>query len=124
MIYYITSVKFLCYKIFTVIEKAGAGQTDGEVMTMKQRRTVLRRSLLSAAAAAALLSVSVWAAPAYTMTVQGGFVAVWDHGSGSWYLRTRIPVGQLPEADQSLLRQGLPLADGAALTRALEDFCS
>ena len=123
MTYYITSVKFLCYKIFTVIEKAGAGQTDGEVMTMKQCRTVLRRSLLGAAAAA-LLSVSVWAAPAYTMTVQGGFVAVWDHGSESWCLRTRIPVGQLPEADQALLRRGLALSDGAALTRALEDFCS
>lgn len=90
---------------------------------MKQCRTVLRRSLLSAAAAA-LLSCSVWAAPAYTMTARDGFVAVWDHGSESWCLQTRIPVGQLPEDDQSLLHRGLPLADDAALTRALEDFCS
>lgn len=91
---------------------------------MKRCQRVLLRRFLLAVLAAAFLSLSVWAAPSYTMTVRNGFVAVWDHGSGSWYLQTRIPAGQLPETDQELLRRGLPLADGAALTRALEDFCS
>lgn len=90
---------------------------------MKQSRALLLRLPL-AALSAAILTLSVWAAPAYTMTVRDGFVAVWDHGSGSWYLQTRIPVSQLPEADRDLLHRGLSLADSAALTRALEDFCS
>ncbi len=124
MTYYITSVKFLCYKIFTVIEIIGAGYTEHEVIDMKLHTRFLRRLAVSALLLCSVAPTARAAAPAYTMTIADGFIAVWDHGTGDWHLRSAVPAAILSEQDQQLLRQGLELADSAALTRALEDFCS
>lgn len=64
------------------------------------------------------------AAPHYTMQLHNGFVAVWDHRDQSWLLHTDVPETMLQSSDRALLQQGLELADSAALTQALEDFCS
>ena len=124
MTYYITSVKFLCYKIFTVIEIIGVGYTVHEVIDMKLHTRFLRRLAVSALLLCSVAPAVRAAAPAYTMTIADGFIAVWDHGAGDWHLRSAVPVAIFSEQDQQLLRQGLELADSAALTRALEDFCS
>lgn len=124
MTYYITSVKFLCYKIFTVIEIIGAGYTVHEVIDMKLHTRFLRRLAVLALLLCSVAPAVRAAAPAYTMTIADGFIAVWDHGAGDWHLRSAVPAAILSEQDQQLLRQGLELADSAALTRALEDFCS
>ena len=124
MTYYITSVKFLCYKIFTVIEIIGAGYTEHEVIDMKLHTRFLRRLAVLALLLCSVAPAVRAAAPAYTMTIADGFIAVWDHGAGDWHFRSAVPAAILSEQDQQLLQQGLELADSAALTRALEDFCS
>ena len=124
MTYYITSVKFLCYKIFTVIEIIGVGYTVHEVIDMKLHTRFLRCLAISVLLLCSVAPAVRAAAPAYTMTIADGFIAVWDHGAGDWHLRSAVPAAILSEQDQQLLQQGLELADSAALTRALEDFCS
>ena len=124
MTYYITSVKFLCYKIFTVIEIIGVGYTVHEVIDMKLHTRFLRCLAISVLLLCSVAPAVRAAAPAYTMTIADGFIAVWDYGAGDWHLRSAVPAAILSEQDQQLLRQGLELADSAALTRALEDFCS
>lgn len=124
MTYYITSVKFLCYKIFTVIEITDTGYTVHEVMDMKLHTNFLRRLAVSTLLLCSMVPTVCAAAPAYTMTIADGFIAVWDHGAGDWYLRSAVPAAMLTEQDRQLLQQGLELPGSAALTRALEDFCS
>lgn len=124
MTYYITSVKFLCYEIFTVIEITGMGYTVHEVIDMKLHTVFLRRLAVSALLLCSAIPTAQAAAPAYTMTIADGFIAVWDHAAGDWHLRSAIPSAMLTEQDRQLLQQGLELPDSAALTRALEDFCS
>lgn len=124
MIYYITSVKFLCYKIFTVIEIIGTGHTVHEVNDMKVHTCFLWRLVIPVLLLCSMVSNVRAAVPAYTMTIADGFIAVWDHCTGDWHLRSAVPAAMLTEQDRQLLQQGLELADSAALTRALEDFCS
>ena len=57
-----------------------------------------------------------------TLGIDGEFLAVYQNGT----LRETLgfPVGQLTEYDQTLLRDGIQLADEAALRRAIEDYTS
>ena len=91
---------------------------------MKLHTNFLRRLAVSTLLLCSMVPTVCAAAPAYTMTIADGFIAVWDHGAGDWYLRSAVPAAMLTEQDRQLLQQGLELPGSAALTRALEDFCS
>lgn len=77
----------------------------------------MKQYLCSLACALALLS------PAFWMQTRGGSIQYYDRASGLWH-GTGVSAISLSAADRALLACGLPLEDSAALTRALEDFCS
>lgn len=59
----------------------------------------------------------------FVLTARDGYVALYETESEAWMM-TDTPLASLPEADQALLRRGLPLETPQAVTSALEDFCS
>ncbi len=63
------------------------------------------------------------AAP-YTMTLDGGKIAIRENASGEWLYRSGLPAQALSPRDQLLLEAGIPLETRADCTRAIEDFCS
>ena len=52
-----------------------------------------------------------------------GAVQYYDYAAGLWH-ETGASMDGLSAVDRALLARGLPLEDAAALTRALEDFCT
>ena len=77
----------------------------------------MKQYLCSLVCALALLS------PAFWMQTRGGSIQYYARASGLWH-GTGVSAAGLSAADRALLACGLPLEDSAALTRALEDFCS
>ena len=69
-----------------------------------------------------LLALSLLS-PAFWMQTRGNAIQYYDRASGLWH-ETGASADGLSAADRALLTCGLPLEDDAALTRALEDFCS
>ena len=61
--------------------------------------------------------------PAFWMQTRGNTIQYYDRSSGLWH-ETGASADGLSASDRALLACGLPLEDAAALTRALEDFCS
>ena len=71
-----------------------------------------------------ILFAALLLSPAFWLQTRGGQISYRDCASGVWH-ETGVCADALPNAgDRALLHCGLPLADAAALTRALEDFCS
>ncbi len=52
-----------------------------------------------------------------------GGIKYYDYAAGLWH-ETGASMDGLSAVDRALLARGLPLEDAAALTRALEDFCT
>ena len=50
-------------------------------------------------------------------------IQYYDYAAGLWH-ETGASMDGLSAVDRALLARGLPLEDAAALTRALEDFCT
>lgn len=71
---------------------------------------------------APLLALSLLS-PAFWMQTRGNTIQYYDRSSSLWH-ETGASTDGLSAADRTLLARGLPLEDAAALTRALEDFCS
>ena len=61
--------------------------------------------------------------PGFLLRARSGRIQYYDYAAGLWH-ETDIPARRLSLTDRALLACGLPLEDAAALTRALEDFCS
>ena len=61
--------------------------------------------------------------PAFWMQTRGNTIQYYDRSSGLWH-ETGASADGLSASDRALLACGLPLEDAAALTHALEDFCS
>lgn len=61
-------------------------------------------------------------AASYRLMEEGGYLAV--RRSDGTLERTDISLALLPPSDALLIRNGLDCADKAALSRALENFCS
>ncbi len=70
-----------------------------------------------------LLSVSCLASSTYQLSIQNGYLAVWDCQSQSWSEVTGTPVSSLPEADRKLLEYGITCSE-QELQLLLEDYCS
>ncbi len=64
------------------------------------------------------------AGASYILRAEDGFLRAREEPGGALVYQGEIPVSALPERDRPLLSAGLLLPDRAALTRALEDFCS
>ncbi len=64
------------------------------------------------------------AGASYVLRAEDGFLRARDEADGSLVYQSRIPLSSLPERDRLTLSAGLVLPDRAALTRALDDFCS
>ena len=60
---------------------------------------------------------------AYYLVAREGYVAVLDTRSGT-VSRTETELSMLPPADAARLEAGIACPDEAALTRAIENFCS
>jgi len=75
-------------------------------------------------AAALPILLACPAGASYVLRAEDGFLRAREETDGSLVYQSRIPVSALPERDRLLLSAGLVLPDRAALTRALEDFCS
>ena len=70
------------------------------------------------------LALCVQCACTYFLTARGGEIFYREQPHGAW-LDTGVPLGALPsEHDRAMISQGLCFSARAALTRALEDFCS
>lgn len=63
-------------------------------------------------------------AAAWVLRAEDGFLTVRDLENGTEFRKTGIPLQALPEPDRPALEAGIVLPDHAALTKALEDFCS
>ncbi len=63
-------------------------------------------------------------APAYILREYRGKLGVFRPGAGKPEELLDLPLSLLPPYDQAALREGVPVADEAALTRALEDYTS
>ena len=61
--------------------------------------------------------------PAFWMQTRGNTIQYYDYAAGLWH-ETGASMDGLSAVDRALLARGLPLEDAAALTRALEDFCT
>lgn len=59
----------------------------------------------------------------FMLTAREGYVSLYCAEADSWVM-TDTPLSSLPEADQALLQEGLPLDTPQQVTTALEDFCS
>lgn len=64
------------------------------------------------------------AGASYILRAEDGFLRAREEPGGALVYQSEIPVSALPERDRFLLAAGLFLPDRAALTRAMEDFCS
>lgn len=60
----------------------------------------------------------------FILGISRGYVAVWQDEDPLPLYLTDTPAEILPPEDEAMLRRGLRLPDQAALTAALEDFCS
>lgn len=80
---------------------------------------------------AALLCLALFSVPSicaaggsYILGVQHGLIAYYDPAADNW-TQTTCPLDALPNAqDRRVLSSGLSMDSRAALTRALEDYCS
>lgn len=73
---------------------------------------------------AAVLGVLLCTQSGFLMQSRGGEICWRENGTAVWH-NTGTPSAALAnEADRLALERGLALADGEALTRALEDYCS
>ena len=61
--------------------------------------------------------------PGLSAADAGSRIQYYDYAAGLWH-ETGASVDGLSAVDRALLARGLPLEDAAALTRALEDFCT
>ena len=77
----------------------------------------MKKHIISLFCALLLLS------PAFWMQTRGDTIQYYDRSSGLWH-ETGASTDGLSASDRALLACGLPLENAAALTRALEDFCS
>lgn len=71
-----------------------------------------------------MFSLAVHAGAAWILRAEDGFLTVRELESGAAFLQTGVPLSALPEKDRPALENGIVLSDHAALTKALEDFCS
>ena len=60
--------------------------------------------------------------PGFLLRTRSGRIQYYD-SAGLWH-ETGASMDGLSAVDRALLARGLPLEDAAALTRALEDFCT
>lgn len=80
---------------------------------------------------AALLCLTLFSVPSiraagagYILGVQNGLIAYYDPAVDGW-TQTACPLDALPNAqDRQALSSGVSMDSRAALTRALEDYCS
>ena len=70
-----------------------------------------------------LLCALLLLAPGFLLRARRGQIQYYDYASGLWH-KTDAAADGLSISDRALLVHGLPLEDAAALTHALEDFCS
>ena len=61
--------------------------------------------------------------PGFLLRTRSGRIQYYDYAAGLWH-ETGASMDGLSAVDRALLARGLPLAAAAALTRALEDFCT
>ena len=75
-------------------------------------------------AAISALALCAQCACTYFLTARGGEIFYREQTQGAW-LDTGVPLSALPsERDRAMISQGIRFPARAALTRALEDFCS
>lgn len=61
--------------------------------------------------------------PGFLLRTRSGRIQYYDYAAGLWH-ETGASMGRSLRSRPALLARGLPLEDAAALTRALEDFCT
>lgn len=69
-------------------------------------------------------SLAAHVGAAWLLRAENGQLIVRDLDGGDGVFETGVPLSALPEQDRTALLSGIVLHDHAALTKALEDFCS
>ena len=83
----------------------------------------MKRFLVFLLLCALLAGPAHGAAVRYILRERGGAVCVYDAASGVWQ-DTGCPAASLPHPARAELLRGLAFSSPAALTRALEAYCS
>lgn len=71
----------------------------------------------------AALLLAICSAP-YILCDRGGQIAYYDTAADMWHETGVCTEALVNEADRAALTRGLTFSERAALTRALEDYCS
>ena len=71
-----------------------------------------------------LLCALILLSPAFLLRSRGGYLQYYEYTAACWHSTCTRSAALPNAADRALLVCGIPLEDRAALTRALEDFCS